>query len=59
LYLKLTTGICRSKKRLDGKTVIVTGANTGEDMVRRAIPPHPQPHMPSLYAQVQRENFTV
>lgn len=29
MYLKLTTGICRSEKHLDGKTAIVTGANTG------------------------------
>ena len=27
--MKLTSGVCRSKKRLDGKTVIVTGVNTG------------------------------
>jgi len=49
LYLKLTTGVCRSKKRLDGKTVIVTGANTGEDMMSQAI--CPAPHIPSLFAQ--------
>jgi hypothetical protein len=29
IFVKLTTGVCRSKKRMDGKTVIVTGANTG------------------------------
>jgi hypothetical protein len=33
IYTKLTTGICRSKKRMDGKTVIVTGANTGNDQL--------------------------
>ena len=47
--MKLTTGICRSKKRLDGKTVIVTGANTGEDMMNQAI--CPAPHILSLFAQ--------
>lgn len=29
LYYKFTTGICRSQKQLNGKTAIVTGANTG------------------------------
>ncbi|XP_069676664.1 retinol dehydrogenase 11-like isoform X2 [Periplaneta americana] len=29
LYIKLTTGICKSQKKLYGKTVIITGANTG------------------------------
>jgi len=28
-YYKFTTGICRSQKQLNGKTAIVTGANTG------------------------------
>ncbi|XP_065565275.1 retinol dehydrogenase 14-like isoform X2 [Artemia franciscana] len=29
IYLRVTTGICRSLKRMDGKTVIITGANSG------------------------------
>lgn len=29
LYLKLTTGLCKSQVCLKGKTAIVTGANTG------------------------------
>jgi NADPH:quinone reductase-like Zn-dependent oxidoreductase len=28
-YLILTTGVCTSTKKLTGKTVIITGANTG------------------------------
>ncbi|XP_046387999.1 retinol dehydrogenase 11-like [Ischnura elegans] len=29
VHCRVTTGICKSKRRLDGKTAIVTGANTG------------------------------
>lgn len=29
LYIKVSTGICRSQVCLKGKTAIVTGANTG------------------------------
>ncbi|PSN38771.1 Retinol dehydrogenase 11 [Blattella germanica] len=29
IYIFLTTGICKSKKRMDGKTAIITGCNTG------------------------------
>jgi hypothetical protein len=30
IYLKSTTGLCRSRAQLIGKVAIVTGANTGE-----------------------------
>lgn len=29
IYLKLTAGVCRSQRTMEGKTVIVTGANCG------------------------------
>lgn len=29
IYLEITKGTCNSAKRLDGKTIIITGANTG------------------------------
>lgn len=32
LYIKLTTGICKSQVCLKGKTAIVTGANTGKEL---------------------------
>lgn len=29
IYLQMTTGVCKSTNKLNGKTVIITGANTG------------------------------
>ena len=29
IYVIVTLGVCKSKNRLNGKTVIITGANTG------------------------------
>lgn len=29
IYLKATTGVCKSTKKLNGKVAIITGANTG------------------------------
>ena len=29
IYANITKGACKSTKRLDGKTIIITGANTG------------------------------
>ena len=28
-YVKMTKGVCKSKARLEGKTVLITGANSG------------------------------
>nr|CAD7616855.1 unnamed protein product [Timema genevievae] len=41
LFIRYTTGTCRSTRRMEGKTVIVTGANSGigketaRDLARR------------------------
>lgn len=32
IYLVVTCGVCTSKRRLTGKTVIVTGANKGKGL---------------------------
>lgn len=29
IYLVMTNGVCKSLKKLEGKTVVITGANTG------------------------------
>ncbi len=38
VYLKFTCGMNRSKKRLDGKTALVTGGSKGERTCRRLDP---------------------